>query len=74
MTAYLDWIKASGECITELVVSLETSSAITARNDAGNLFQSGLERLRNDKENGARVLATEAVKTLVEMEKVMETL
>ena len=47
-------------------------SAITARNDAGNVFQSGLERLRNDKENGARVLATEAVRTLVETVKVME--
>ena len=45
---------------------------MTPGNGASKAFSSGLTRLRNDKENGARVLATEAVKTLAEMVKTME--
>lgn len=47
---------------------------LTSKNDAGMAFLSGLERLRTDKENGARVLATEAVKCLARIAKEAESL
>ncbi len=46
-------------------------STIAPGSTAGRAFLSGLERLGNDKEHGARVLATEAVRTLAEMVRAM---
>ena len=48
------------------------SPAILPASATGKAFVSSLERLRNDKENGARVLATNAVEGLMEMVKAME--
>ena len=45
------------------------SPLVTKKNKAGKAFVDGLERLKNDKENGARVLATEAVRCIQQIVK-----
>jgi translation initiation factor 2B subunit (eIF-2B alpha/beta/delta family) len=47
---------------------------ITRESTAGKAFLSGLEQLRNDKQNGARVLATNALECLSAMATAMEPL
>lgn len=75
--------KIAGDCVPRLDWSFRRvyfghggifghDTSIKADNDAGKTFQLGLDRLRNDQENGARVLADSALECLAEITQKMD--